>query len=93
MVSGQPEPYLFQFMRGIMDECTHLKNYDVPVDTNLIYIVIAGTKEIFFFKKFDYVSDSSLISENDAYQPREGIAALPDIWPGSHLRYIEGSNY
>ena len=30
------------FMRGIMDECTHLKNYDVPVDTNLIYIVIAG---------------------------------------------------
>ena len=31
------------------------------------------------------------ILENDAYQPREGIAALPDIWPGSHLRYIEGT--
>lgn len=30
-----------QFMRGIMDECTHLKNFDVPVDTNLIIAVTA----------------------------------------------------
>lgn len=29
------------FMRGIMDECTHLKNYSVPVDTSLITVVCA----------------------------------------------------
>ena len=60
------------FMRGIMDECTHLRNYDVPLDTSLIYIVVA---------------------ENDAYQPREGIAALPDIWPGAKIQYIEGKGH
>lgn len=31
----------YQFMRGIMDECTHLKNFDVPVDTSLIIAVCA----------------------------------------------------
>ncbi|KAL7646588.1 UNVERIFIED_CONTAM: hypothetical protein RMT77_001839 [Armadillidium vulgare] len=31
-----------QFMRGIMDECTHLGNFDVPVDTSLIIIVAAN---------------------------------------------------
>ena len=61
-----------QFMRGIMDECTHLKNYDVPKDTSLVYIVAA---------------------ENDAYFPREGVVALSDIWPGSHVRYIEGEGH
>ncbi|XP_046394234.1 protein ABHD18 isoform X2 [Ischnura elegans] len=30
-----------QFMRGIMDECTHLKNFDVPVDPDLIIAVTA----------------------------------------------------
>ena len=45
----------------LQDECTHLKNFDVPFDPSLIVIVVA---------------------ENDAYQPREGVAALPDIWPG-----------
>ncbi|XP_037940312.1 protein ABHD18 [Teleopsis dalmanni] len=30
-----------QFMRGIMDECTHLKNFSVPVDTSLIIVVCA----------------------------------------------------
>lgn len=25
-----------QFMRGIMDECTHLSNFSVPYDTSLI---------------------------------------------------------
>ncbi|XP_014284826.1 protein ABHD18 [Halyomorpha halys] len=29
------------FMRGIMDECTHLKNFSVPVDTSLIISVCA----------------------------------------------------
>jgi hypothetical protein len=30
-----------QFMRGIMDECTHLRNFSVPVDTELIIAVAA----------------------------------------------------
>uniref|UniRef100_A0A1B6F594 Uncharacterized protein n=1 Tax=Cuerna arida TaxID=1464854 RepID=A0A1B6F594_9HEMI len=29
------------FMRGIMDECTHLRNFSVPVDTSLIVSVCA----------------------------------------------------
>jgi len=61
-----------QFMRGIMDEATHLKNYDVPYDPSLIIIVAA---------------------EMDAYQPREGIMALPDIWPGSEIRYIKHAGH
>ncbi|XP_034103218.1 protein ABHD18 isoform X1 [Drosophila albomicans] len=30
-----------QFMRGVMDECTHLKNFSVPHDTSLIIAVCA----------------------------------------------------
>lgn len=30
-----------QFMRGVMDECTHLKNFTVPYDTSLITAVCA----------------------------------------------------
>ena len=30
-----------QFMRGIMDECTHLKNFSTPVDTSLIIAICA----------------------------------------------------
>lgn len=30
-----------QFMRGMMDECTHLKNFAVPYDTSLITAVCA----------------------------------------------------
>lgn len=30
-----------QFMRGVMDECTHLKNFSVPHDTSLIIVVCA----------------------------------------------------
>lgn len=29
------------FMRGLMDECTHLKNFSVPVDTSLIISLCA----------------------------------------------------
>lgn len=32
---------ILQFMRGIMDECTHLRNFEVPVDTELIIAVCA----------------------------------------------------
>ena len=31
----------FHFMRGIMDECTHLGNFDVPVDPTLCLAIIA----------------------------------------------------
>ncbi|XP_030746322.1 protein ABHD18 isoform X2 [Sitophilus oryzae] len=31
------------FMRGMMDECTHLKNFSVPVDTSLIISITAQT--------------------------------------------------
>lgn len=30
-----------QFMRGMMDECTHLKNFSVPFDTDLIIAITA----------------------------------------------------
>lgn len=30
-----------QFMRGVMDECTHLKNFSVPYDTTLITAIAA----------------------------------------------------
>lgn len=30
-----------QFMRGMMDECTHLKNFSVPYDTSLITAICA----------------------------------------------------
>lgn len=30
------------FMRGIMDECTHLANFSVPVDPSLAYFVTAS---------------------------------------------------
>lgn len=29
------------FMKGVMDECTHLKNFSVPVDTSLIIAICA----------------------------------------------------
>ncbi|CAF0705577.1 unnamed protein product [Brachionus calyciflorus] len=32
---------IIEFMHVLMDECTHLANYDVPVDTNLINVVAA----------------------------------------------------
>ncbi|KRT79316.1 hypothetical protein AMK59_8655 [Oryctes borbonicus] len=30
------------FMRGLMDECTHLKNFEVPIDTSLIIAICAN---------------------------------------------------
>lgn len=29
------------FMRGVMDECTHLGNFSMPLDTRLIIIIAA----------------------------------------------------
>lgn len=35
------ETETLQFMRGVMDECTHLKNFSVPYDTSLITAICA----------------------------------------------------
>ena len=59
------------FMRGIMDECTHLANFSVPVDPELA-IVINAT--------------------HDGYVPRQSVQPLPDIWPGSEVRYVDGGH-
>lgn len=32
---------VFEFMHLLMDECTHLLHYDVPVDTSLIRVISA----------------------------------------------------
>lgn len=34
-------PSAIRFMRGIMDECTHLRNFSVPVDPELAIVVLA----------------------------------------------------
>lgn len=60
------------FMRGIMDECTHLKNFAIPVAPEFCIAVAA---------------------ELDAYQPREGVRAIPEIWPGSQIRFIKGEGH
>jgi hypothetical protein len=48
-------------------------------------------------RNFSKPLDPSLIfivvAENDAYQPRDGISALPEIWPGANMRYIEGKGH
>jgi len=36
-----PNPEALHFMRGLMDECTHLGNYSIPVDTDLVEMVVA----------------------------------------------------
>ncbi len=35
------EQQAFNFMNGLMDECTHLKHFSVPVDTSLTIAVCA----------------------------------------------------
>jgi len=63
-----PSPDALHFMRGLMDECTHLGNYSTPVDTELVELVLA---------------------EYDAYQPRQGVVPLQQLWPGCRTRTIE----
>ena len=60
------------FMRGIMDECTHLQNFPVPLDPTLCLAVAA---------------------ERDAYQPRDGVRPITQVWPGSRIKYLEGEGH
>jgi len=62
-----PDSETINFMRGLMDECTHLGNYSLPVDTDLIELVVA---------------------EHDAYQPRQGVVPLDQLWQGCETRII-----
>ena len=39
--SNLHDPDALHFMRGLMDECTHLGNYSTPVDTDLVELVLA----------------------------------------------------
>ena len=59
------------FMRGIMDECTHLANYSVPLDPSLCIAICAL---------------------DDAYQPRDAVTSIPDLWPGAQIRYVSGGH-
>ena len=34
-----------------------------------------------------------MVAENDGYYLREGMAALPDIWPGAKVQYIQGKGH
>lgn len=52
-----------QFMRGMMDECTHLKNFSVPYDTSLITAVCA--------KDDAYVPREGCSSLEDVWQGAE----------------------
>ncbi|KAG7159527.1 ABHD18-like [Homarus americanus] len=44
-----------QFMRGVMDECTHLGNFSVPVDPSLVIIVAAENDGQAIKDSFDQV--------------------------------------
>ncbi len=32
---------VLEFMHLLMDECTHLLHYDIPVDTSLVHVIAA----------------------------------------------------
>jgi len=38
---SNPDQESLHFMRGLMDECTHLGNYSLPVDPELVHLVVA----------------------------------------------------
>lgn len=37
----QIEEEVLEFMRGVMDECTYLGNFSVPVDPSLVIVIVA----------------------------------------------------
>ena len=54
---------VLHFMRGVMDECTHLGNFSRPVDTSLIIVVVA--------KSDAYVPRSHVLSIEDLWPGAE----------------------
>ena len=35
----------------------------------------------------------AVAAENDAYQPKETVANIPRIWPGSQVRWVQGDGH
>ncbi|KAL4229857.1 hypothetical protein ACF0H5_010248 [Mactra antiquata] len=56
-VSKQLELDCKHFMRGVMDECTHLGNFSIPVDPELIIIVLAENDEYIPSKGYQKLHD------------------------------------
>ena len=82
----QVQEEALHFMRGVMDECTHLGNFSVPVDPNLI-IIVAATRDA-------YVPRETVISLTDLwpgaqvrYLNRGHIAAF--LFDQHEFRYVK----
>jgi len=54
---------VLHFMRGVMDECTHLGNFSRPVDTSLVIVVVA--------KSDAYIPRDSVLSIEDLWPGAE----------------------
>ena len=57
------QQHALDFMQGVMDECTHLGNFSIPVDSELIIIVLA--------KKDAYIPTDSILSLTDLWPGAE----------------------
>lgn len=57
------EQQALYFMNGIMDECTHLKNFAIPVDTSLAIAVCADNDA--------YVPDRGMINIKSVWPEAE----------------------
>jgi hypothetical protein len=58
-----PYDTALHFMRGVMDECTHVGNFSKPVDTSLVIVVVA--------KSDAYVPRDSVLSIEDLWPGAE----------------------
>jgi len=81
------------FMRGIMDEFTHLK-------VSSILHVGAGRRHKphhsllqNYALPVDPTLCLALAAENDAYQPREGMQPISEVWRGARIRYLRGEGH
>lgn len=67
------------FMKGIMDECTHLKNFSIPFDTSLIYAICAIHD--------GYVPNSGCCKLEDVW-PKATIRYVKTGHVGAYLWYL-----
>lgn len=92
-----------QFMRGMMDECTHLKNFSVPYDTSLITAVCAkddayvpreGKIELILRlgSPLNVVMVMCVLILLKFCSIPAGCSSLEDIWPGSEVKYIDAGH-
>lgn len=69
------------FMRGMMDECTHLKNFTVPFDTSLIISICA--------KSDGYVPRVGVSNLEDIW-PGASVKYVECGHVGAYLWYLRG---